>query len=84
MKIFAWPWKYLCFCSIVILFSSSHIKILLVFAFFSIDPNCDQGPLVDNLQFDRVLGYIEKGKTEGAKLMAGGERHGDKVLVSSV
>ncbi len=42
------------------------------------DPNCDQGPLVDNLQFDRVMGYIEKGKAEGAKLVFGGERHGDK------
>jgi len=42
------------------------------------DPACDQGPVVDNLQFDRVLGYIEKGKAEGAQCLAGGERHGDK------
>lgn len=40
------------------------------------DPNCDQGPQVDNLQFDRVMSYIEAGKTEGAKLETGGARHG--------
>lgn len=42
------------------------------------DPACSQGPLVDKLQFDRVLGYIEKGKSDGAKLVCGGDRHGDK------
>ncbi len=43
------------------------------------DPSCDQGPVVDKIQFDRVLGYIEKGKTDGAKLVCGGVRSGDKV-----
>jgi len=33
------------------------------------------GPLVDKKQFDRVMGFIEKGKTE-AKLITGGERNG--------
>jgi len=42
------------------------------------DPQCSQGPLVDKIQFDRVLGYIEKGKSEGAKVVTGGVRHGDK------
>ena len=37
-----------------------------------------QGPQVDKLQFDRVMGYIEKGKEEGATLVTGGKRHGDK------
>jgi len=37
-----------------------------------------QGPQVDKIQFDKVLGYIEKGKAEGANLAVGGERHGDK------
>ena len=27
---------------------------------------------------DRILGYIEKGKAEGAKLAAGGKRKGNK------
>jgi aldehyde dehydrogenase (NAD+) len=42
------------------------------------DPQCSQGPLVDKIQFDRVLDYIEKGKSEGAKVVTGGVRHGDK------
>jgi len=42
------------------------------------DPTCDQGPVVDRLQFDRVLGYIERGKSDGATLLCGGERAGDK------
>ena len=33
---------------------------------------------VDEDQFKKILGYIESGKTEGAKLQCGGERHGDK------
>jgi aldehyde dehydrogenase (NAD+) len=42
------------------------------------DANVDQGPLVDDIQFKRVLGYIEKGKAEGANCITGGDRHGDK------
>eukprot|EP00756_Hemistasia_phaeocysticola_P039177 Hpha_TRINITY_DN16801_c4_g3::TRINITY_DN16801_c4_g3_i3::g.149572::m.149572/K00128/ALDH; aldehyde dehydrogenase (NAD+) len=37
-----------------------------------------QGPLVDKIQFGKVLNYIEQGKKEGARLVAGGGRHGDK------
>jgi len=33
-------------------------------------------PLVDKLQFDRVMGYIEKGKKEGATLETGGVQVG--------
>merc|ERR1712216_570019 len=36
------------------------------------------GPQVDKIQFDRVMGYISKGKEEGATCMTGGDRHGDK------
>jgi aldehyde dehydrogenase (NAD+) len=39
-------------------------------------PLCDLGPQVDKIQFDKVLGYIEKGKAEGAKCVLGGERVG--------
>jgi aldehyde dehydrogenase (NAD+) len=38
----------------------------------------DQGPQVDNEQFEKILGYIETGKKEGAKLQTGGKRWGDK------
>ncbi|KAI9673071.1 MAG: aldehyde dehydrogenase (NAD(P)(+)) ald5 [Trizodia sp. TS-e1964] len=35
-----------------------------------------QGPQVSQLQFDRVMGYIDDGKKAGAKVEIGGERHG--------
>lgn len=38
----------------------------------------EQGPQVDDIQFKKVLGYIEKGKSEGAKVATGGDRHGSK------
>ncbi|KAL7933472.1 aldehyde dehydrogenase domain-containing protein [Trichoderma chlorosporum] len=37
-----------------------------------------QGPQVSQLQFDRIMGYIQAGKDEGATVEIGGERHGDK------
>src|SRR5246500_4549897 len=42
------------------------------------DKNTEQGPQVDQDQFDKVMGYIESGKSEKAKLLAGGGRVGDK------
>ncbi len=36
------------------------------------DPSNLQGPQVSKKQQDRVLGYIEKGKAEGARLVTGG------------
>jgi aldehyde dehydrogenase (NAD+) len=41
-------------------------------------PICDLGPQVDKIQFDKVLGYIEAGKREGAKVACGGSRLGTK------
>ncbi len=38
------------------------------------DPSVAVGPLVAERQRDRVLGYIEKGRGEGAKLAVGGGR----------
>ncbi|HEY3741860.1 MAG TPA: aldehyde dehydrogenase family protein [Bryobacteraceae bacterium] len=38
----------------------------------------EQGPQVDETQFDKVMGYIDSGKAEGAKLVCGGERVGDR------
>lgn len=37
-----------------------------------------QGPQVSQLQYDRIMGYIQEGKKEGATVVTGGERHGDK------
>ncbi|ORY60077.1 aldehyde dehydrogenase [Pseudomassariella vexata] len=42
------------------------------------DENTFQGPQVSQLQYDRIMGYIDEGKKEGAKLETGGGRHGDK------
>src|SRR2546430_12386627 len=42
------------------------------------DKNTEQGPQVDQEQFNKVMGYIESGKKERAKLVAGGNRVGDK------
>jgi aldehyde dehydrogenase (NAD+) len=42
------------------------------------DPKTEQGPQVDHSQFEKVMGYIDSGRSEGAKLVCGGERVGDK------
>jgi aldehyde dehydrogenase (NAD+) len=38
------------------------------------DPGTDIGPAVDQQQLDAVLGYIERGRREGATLLCGGRR----------
>jgi aldehyde dehydrogenase (NAD+) len=42
------------------------------------DKNTEQGPQVDQEQFNKVMGYIDAGKKDKAKLMTGGNRVGDK------
>jgi aldehyde dehydrogenase (NAD+) len=42
------------------------------------DPETTQGPQVSQEQFDKVLGYIESGKSCGAKMVTGGNRRGKK------
>jgi aldehyde dehydrogenase (NAD+) len=42
------------------------------------DPATTQGPQVSQEQCDRIMGYIDAGKKEGAKLLTGGKRVGDK------
>ena len=37
-----------------------------------------QGPQVDKTQFDKVMGYIDAGKSEGANMVCGGGRVGPK------
>ena len=39
-----------------------------------LDPNTTMGALVDQMQMDNVLKYIEAGKSQGATLCCGGER----------
>src|SRR5262245_42722530 len=36
------------------------------------DPATEQGPQVDKTQFEKVMGYIDKGKAQGAKCVTGG------------
>ena len=42
------------------------------------DKKTEQGPQVDSDQFNKVMGYIDAGKKDNAKLLAGGNRVGDK------
>ena len=43
-----------------------------------LDPKTQMGPLVSQEQKDRVLRYIESGKAEGAKVLAGGGSAGER------
>ncbi|MDB5582456.1 MAG: betaine-aldehyde dehydrogenase [Bradyrhizobium sp.] len=43
-----------------------------------LDPASQLGPLVSQGQFDRVASYIQSGVEEGAEIVHGGERVGDK------
>ncbi len=38
----------------------------------------DMGPLISDEQQQRVLGYVESGMNEGAEVVVGGNRYGDK------
>ena len=42
------------------------------------DPATEQGPQIDDVQFDKIMSYIDSGKREGAELLTGGKRIGDK------
>ncbi len=41
----------------------------------------EQGPQVDQEQFNKVMGYIQAGKQDGAKLVHGGNRVGNRRLL---
>jgi aldehyde dehydrogenase (NAD+) len=43
-----------------------------------LDRETEQGPQVDDIQFDKVMSYVESGKREGAKLAHGGKRVGSR------
>jgi len=42
------------------------------------EPTCIMGPLISKRQLERVKGYVELGKQEGARLLAGGNVRTDK------
>ncbi|RHZ64383.1 hypothetical protein CDV55_107023 [Aspergillus turcosus] len=42
------------------------------------NPETFQGPQVSQVQFDRIMGYIDEGKKAGATVVTGGARHGEK------
>ncbi|MBS0211245.1 MAG: aldehyde dehydrogenase family protein [Planctomycetes bacterium] len=43
-----------------------------------LDPTTEQGPQVSQEQMDKILGYVNVGQKEGAKLVTGGQRVGGK------
>jgi aldehyde dehydrogenase (NAD+) len=43
-----------------------------------LDPSTEQGPQVDQAQFDKVMHYIDLGNKEGAKILTGGKRFGNR------
>jgi aldehyde dehydrogenase (NAD+) len=42
------------------------------------DAGTEQGPQIDGIQFDKVMSYIDSGKREGAELLLGGKRVGER------
>ena len=43
-----------------------------------LDPATEQGPQVSQEQMDKILGYVELGQKQGATLLTGGQRVGNK------
>ncbi|HUY35040.1 MAG TPA: aldehyde dehydrogenase family protein [Pirellulales bacterium] len=43
-----------------------------------LDPNTEQGPQVSQEQMDKILGYVDLGRKQGAKLLTGGHRVGGR------
>src|SRR5262249_39154625 len=43
-----------------------------------LDAATEQGPQVSQEQMDKILGYVDVGQKQGAKLLTGGKRVGDK------
>ena len=42
------------------------------------DPDSQMGPLISDEQFEKVLGYMDSGRAEGAEAVIGGGREGDR------
>jgi aldehyde dehydrogenase (NAD+) len=43
-----------------------------------LDPGTEQGPQVSQEQMDKILHYVDLGRKQGARLLTGGGRHGDR------
>ncbi|MDZ4818742.1 MAG: aldehyde dehydrogenase family protein [Planctomycetota bacterium] len=43
-----------------------------------LDPETEQGPQIDQAQFDKIMHYIDLGKREGAECITGGKRFGER------
>src|SRR5262249_47522170 len=43
-----------------------------------LDPETEQGPQVDDVQFEKVMRYISAGEREGGNVVCGGERTGSR------
>jgi phenylacetaldehyde dehydrogenase len=43
-----------------------------------LDPETRMGPLVSDEQFQRVSGFLESGRQQGAHVVTGGKRHGNE------
>src|SRR5438067_2839499 len=43
-----------------------------------LDPSTEQGPQVSQEQMDKILGYCELGQKQGATLLTGGQRFGER------
>src|SRR5437764_8916555 len=44
------------------------------------DPATTMGSIISRVQYDRIMGYIEAGKQDGARLVSGGARPNDPTL----
>ncbi|MGA4792138.1 aldehyde dehydrogenase family protein [Nocardia sp. AB354] len=45
---------------------------------YGTDPDADLGPLISRRQLERVTGYVDSGISEGARVVSGGKRLGNK------
>jgi phenylacetaldehyde dehydrogenase len=43
-----------------------------------LDPDTQMGPLISEKQFDRVMSYLDIGRDQGAEVVCGGARHGNR------
>ena len=43
-----------------------------------LDPETEQGPQIDQTQFDKIMNYIDIGQKEGAEMVTGGKRFGNR------
>ncbi|WP_371778634.1 aldehyde dehydrogenase family protein [Streptosporangium subroseum] len=43
-----------------------------------LEPDTQMGPLVSDEQLRRVTGYLDSGRSEGARMVTGGGRHGER------